>query len=295
MSKCQRYTALDRELRHRASSTSRALIARTMRAWSPSRVFASAGLRSMTTTERFAIQLIACCTLAAVAGAQSAPGLLTSRAELTAAEKSASQSRSGDPRKNALLAAAIRQRLSDGDFHVGDRVVVTVVANDTRTDTLVVRTGRVLELPGKLTVPLMGVLRSELQDHVASEVLKYVKAGQVVVTPLMRVGILGEVARPGYFAFASDLPITDAIMGAGGPSATADLERSVVRRGNQEYRSAKDTREAIAGGLTLDQFGLSAGDELVVGRRRELLNPSVIGVVGVAASLMTIFVALHHR
>ena len=240
---------------------------------------------------RFAILLIAC-VLSSVAEGQSAPGLLTSRAELLAAEASATRTGSGDSGKNALLAAAIRQRLRDGDFLVGDRVVVTVVATDTRTDTLVVRTGRVLELPGKLTVPLTGVLRSELQDLVASEVFKYVKAQQVVVTPLMRVGILGEVTRPGYFAFASDLPLTDAIMGAGGPAPTADLERSVVRRGSQEYRSAKDTRAAIAKGLTLDQFGLSAGDELIIGRRREMLNPSVLGLVGVLGSLVTVFVAL---
>lgn len=247
-----------------------------------------------TSVRRFAIAPIACCVLAAVANGQSAPapGALTSRADLTAAEVSASQSRTGDPRKNALLAAAIRQRLRDGDFQVGDRVVVTVVANDTRTDTLVVRTGRLMELPGKLTVPLTGVLRSELQERVTAEVLKYVKAEQVVATPLLRVGILGEVARPGYFAFSSDVLISDAIMSAGGPSATADLERSVVRRGNEEYRSAKDTRDAIASGLTLDQFGLRAGDELIVGRRREFLSGPIVGLVGVAASLMTIFVAI---
>jgi Periplasmic protein involved in polysaccharide export len=247
-----------------------------------------------TTVRRFAIVPIACCVLVTIAEGQSAPGALTTRAELTAAEISASQSRTGDPRKNALLAAAIRQRLRDGDFQVGDRVVVTVVANDTRTDTLVVRTGRLIELPGKLTVPLTGVLRSELQERVTTEVLKYVKAEQVIATPLLRVGILGEVVRPGYFAFASDVLITDAIMSAGGPSATADLERSVVRRGTEEYRSAKDTRQAIASGLTLDQFGLRAGDELIVGRRRDFLSGSIVGLVGVAASLVTIFVAVHH-
>lgn len=243
----------------------------------------------------FAIVPIACCAIAAAANGQSAPAPspLTSRADLTAAEISLTQTRDGDPRKNAMAAAAIRQRLRDGDFQVGDRIVVTVVANDTRTDTLVVRTGRVIELPGKLTVPLTGVLRSELQERVTTEVHKYVKAEQVVATPLMRVGILGEVARPGYFALSSDVLLSDAIMSAGGPSVTADLERSVVRRGNEEFRSAKDTRAAMASGLTLDQFGLRPGDELIVGRRRDFLSGPVVGLVGVAASLMTIFVAVH--
>ena len=238
--------------------------------------------------------LLLASALSSVAAGQSAAGVLTSRSELIAAEAAASQSGGGASGKNALLAEAIRERLRDGDFQVGDRVVVTVVANETHTDTLVVRTGRVLELRGITTVPLTGVLRSEVHDLVKSEVLKYIKAQQVLVTPLMRVGILGEVSRPGYFAFASDLPITDAIMGAGGPAPSADLERSVVRRGSQEYRSAKDTRAAIAKGLTLDQFGLSAGDELVVGRRRQLLSSSVFTMVGVVGTVVTMFVALKH-
>jgi len=243
--------------------------------------------RSTALPRRFG-PLLMTLALASVADAQSAPGLLTSRAELTAAATPGGDNLGN----NAMHTAAIRQRLRDGDFQVGDRIVVTVVANETRTDTLVVRTGRIIELPGNVTIPLTGVLRSELQNLVATEVLKFVKAQQVVATPLMRLGILGEVTRPGYFAFASDIPLTDAIMGAGGPSPTADLQRSVVRRGNSEFRSAKDTKAAIAKGLTLDQFGLTAGDELIIGRRRELLSPSVLGLVGVIGTLVTISVAL---
>jgi protein involved in polysaccharide export with SLBB domain len=126
-------------------------------------------------------------------------------------------------------------------------------------------------------------------------VLKYVKAQQIDVTPLMRVGVLGAVARPGYFAFASDIPITDAIMGAGGPTGTADVGRTTVRRRNQEFRSAGETSKAITSGLTLDQFGLSAGDELVVGQRRELGPTLLIGTAGALASVLTLFVALHRR
>ena len=223
------------------------------------------------------------------AQAQSAPGLLTSRTDLTAA----AASEAGGSASGAMQSAAIRQRLRDGDFQVGDRIVVTVVANETRTDTLIVRPGRIIELPGKITIPLTGVLRSELQTLVETEVLKFVKAHQVVATPLMRLAILGHVARPGYFAFASDIPLTDAIMSAGGPSATADLERSIVRRGNQEYRSAKDTKAAIAKGLTLDQFGLTAGDELIVGERREMLSSSALRIIGVVTSLVTLGIALN--
>jgi protein involved in polysaccharide export with SLBB domain len=241
---------------------------------------------------RLAILLPACfivvASTPAISGGQGTSGALISRDQLTAAATQAEQS------NKAVEAAAIRQRLRDGDFQTGDRILLTVFSDAAHTDTLVVRDGRIIDLPGKVVLPLTGVLRSELKDRVTAEVLKYVKADQVDVTPLTRIAVLGEVARPGYFAIRSDVPITDAIMQAGGPTSSADIERSVVRRASREYRSADETRQAVAKGLTLDQFGLSAGDELVVGRQRQVFNPAASAVLGTIASLSAIFFAVHH-
>jgi protein involved in polysaccharide export with SLBB domain len=232
---------------------------------------------------------VAVASMPGTAGAQGVPGLLTSRDDLSAAATRAEGSR------NPLQTAAIRQRLRDGDFQVGDRIVFTIFSDVAHTDTLVVRAGRLIDLPGKAVLPLSGVLRSELKDRVTAEVLKYVKAVQVDAIPLTRIGVLGEVVRPGYFALRCDIPITDAIMLAGGPTATANIEQIVVKRESREYRSAEETRRAIAKGTTLDQFGLNAGDELVVGRQRQLINPSVNAVVGMAASLAAVYLVLHRR
>jgi len=243
--------------------------------------------------------LIFLTSLSNKSGAQSAPGPLVSRAELTAAATRAEvAATTGDPgtrARNATVAAALRQRLRDGDLQVGDRVVVTIISDAVHRDTVVVRSERALELPGMIVVSVVGVLRSELQQRVSTEVLKYVKAQQIDVVPLIRVGVTGAVSRPGYFAFASDMPITDAIMGAGGPTGNADVERSIVRRQNQEYRSSSETSKAISSGLTLDQFGLSAGDELVVGQRREFAATTLIGLTGALASVLALVLATHHR
>src|SRR5688500_1066482 len=225
-------------------------------------------------------QLIALCVaftaiVPRMTNGQAQTNLLTSRADLTAAAERADQNAaSGNgAASSALLAASIRQRLREGDFQPGDRVVITVVSDARHTDTAVVRAGRVLELPGKITVPLTGVLRSELEGVTSAEVLKYVKAQQITVTPLTRLAVLGEVMKPGYFALASDIPLTEAIMAAGGPTAKASIERTIVRRDNRVFRSADETRRAVTAGVTLDQFGLRAGDELVVRARREIFGP----------------------
>jgi protein involved in polysaccharide export with SLBB domain len=225
----------------------------------------------------------------AAAQAASANGLLMSRAELTAAAESA------DRQGNPALATSIRQRLRDGDFDAGDRIVLGYQTDAPHHDTLLVRPGREVELPWKVMVPLAGLLRSEAKSRLSAEVLKYVKAERVEVTPLMRLGVLGEVGRPGYFAFSSDILITDALMGAGGLTPAADMTRTEVRRGGQAYKSSEETSQAIARGLTLDQFGLLAGDDLVVGQRPEGRLTPTIAIVGALASLLTVYIALHSR
>lgn len=220
------------------------------------------------------------------ASAQTSPGLLTSREELSAAMARAEAS--GNP----LQASALRQRLTDGDFQVGDRIILSYFSDVAHIDTLVVRAGRVVDLPGKTALPLSGVLRSELKPRLSDELLKFVKAQSIDAIPLTRIAVLGEVTRPGYFALRSDIPITDAIMLAGGPTGTADVQRSVVKRGSREYRSADETRQAVARGLTLDQFGLGAGDELVVGRQRQRFSSTMTAAMGLVGTLAAVMLAV---
>jgi protein involved in polysaccharide export with SLBB domain len=239
---------------------------------------------------RLASFLVACLTIASTplrAGGQTPTGLLSSRDELTVAAAQAEQS------GNSSRATAIRQRLKDGDFRVGDRIVFIMTSDIPHKDTLVVHTGLLVELPGKAVLPLAGVLRSELREKVTAEVLKYVKAVDIEVIPLTRIGVLGEVLRPGFFALRSDLPITEAIMVAGGPTPSADIDRTFVKRASQAYRSAEETRQAVRNGLTLDQFGFTPGDELVIGRQPSIISPYINAFVGLTASVVGIWFLLH--
>ena len=222
---------------------------------------------------------------------------LTTRAELdsmaAAAERAAAKGEDRD--RNQQLAASIRERLRDGDFQIGDRVAVTVQIDSIHTDTLLVRSGRMLVLPnGPPPLALVGVLRSELQPLVTTEILKYVKARRIDAIPLMRVAIVGEVARPNFYDFVYDAPITTALMAAGGPNAMADMSRSTHRRDGKEVHSATEVSRAIDRGLTLDKFGMQAGDELVIGRRKEFNFGQVVTYVSALAGLVTVYVALHN-
>jgi SLBB domain-containing protein len=166
-------------------------------------------------------------------------------------------------------AESIRERLQNGDFRTGDRIFLIVEGDSALTDTVVVLPGptlRVLSLPED---SLRGVLRSEVQSHLTQWVTRFYKNARVRAIPLIRFGVLGEVGRPGYYRLPVDISVTDAIMTAGGPTARADIPKTVVRRRSQILLSKAATREAIVAGQTLDQLGLDAGDELVVGAKSE--------------------------
>ena len=80
------------------------------------------------------------------------------------------------------------------------------------------------------------------------------------------------MGRPGYYAVPSDVLVSDAIMLAGGPTASGDLKRITIRRADKEVMDESTTQDAIRGGQTLDQLNLRAGDEVLVGdlKRRNI-------------------------
>ena len=236
--------------------------------------------------------------LSAQDGTTGGSALRAARAELeeramlfeTAATARASSS---DARGRAAREAArVRERLRDGDFQVGDRVVLVVPNDATLSDTFVVGAARTLQLGNFGTVSLQGVLRSELQARLRDALGRYFREPEVTATALIRLGVLGAVSRPGYYALSPDVVITDAVMQAGGPRSDAELGRTRVRRGTRELWNEADLRIAMRQGLTLDDMNLVAGDEIVIAARRQSpwtmiaqTTTVLVAVVGLAISL----------
>lgn len=203
---------------------------------------------------------------------------------------SASSSSVRDQRRKE--AETIRQRLRDGDFQVGDRVVVTVQGETFLTDTFTVRAGRLLSLPNLPDISMQGVLRSELASHLTREIGKFVREPSVKATSLIRIAVLGEVSQPGYYAVPADFLASDVIMAAGGPTAMAEMKKSELRRSGSVVVSKNELQRAIASGRTLDMLDVRPGDELVVGRRVQRDWRSIMYVVGAAVGLVGTIAAL---
>lgn len=216
---------------------------------------------------------------------------MATRAELGALADRLARGSESDRNK----ASALRIRLRDGDFRAGDRIRLVIEGNVTQDDTVSVIAGSKVLLKDIGEIPLAGVLRSELQDHVTKQLSRYIKDVRVRATPLVRLSVLGPVAKPGFFYVPSDIPASEAIMRAGGPTGSADLNKSVIRRGTAELYDSRNTRTALNEGLTLDQLSLRDGDSIEVGEKSSGGWAKIASIIGVVTSLVWAFAYVGRR
>jgi polysaccharide export outer membrane protein len=156
------------------------------------------------------------------------------------------------------------------DFQVGDRILLLVEGDSALSDTFTVVAGPALRLPAIGEISLAGVRRADLETHLTRELSRYVRDPVVHARALIRISVLGEVVRPGFYAVPLDLVLADALMVAGGPTQDAKVDRLRILRSQSSVWSGTRLQAAIARGATLEELGVRAGDAIdVPGGRRD--------------------------
>ena len=183
-------------------------------------------------------------------------------------------------------AAAIRQRLAEGDFEVGDRVVLLVRGQAELSDTFVVGPGRLLELPQVGGIYLRGVLHSELEAYLTEQLDRYIREPVVHARALIRISILGSVTRPGYYLLPAETPVADALMLVGGPTPEAKVNVVWIERGSERIWEGEGLQIAIREGRTIDELNLRDGDQIVVPRRSTFALGGVTGILVAVSSIL---------
>ncbi len=164
-------------------------------------------------------------------------------------------------------ATLIRERLENGDFQSGDRILIRVDSEPQLSDTFTVQDGPALDLPQLGTVALHGVLRAELASYLQTQLARYLRNPVVQVQPLVRLLVEGDVGRPGYYSANPRQALTDVLVQAGGLGARAKPSGMRVERGHELIWGGQSLQDALARGYTLDQLSLRAGDRLSVPTR----------------------------
>jgi protein involved in polysaccharide export with SLBB domain len=200
-----------------------------------------------------------------------------------------------DRARRSAEIATIQDRLTNGDFLVGDRIVLSVAGQAALTDTFTVREGQILRLPTLSDVSLHGVLRSELQGHLYAEISRFLRDPVVRSGSLIRLSVLGPVQRPGFYALPADMLLSNAIMYAGGLAGNANVNKTVIKRGGQIIWPELAVASAIRQGETIDQLNLRAGDEIDVGEKGGSFLTVGLPVIGAVVAVVTavILIARH--
>lgn len=204
------------------------------------------------------------------------------RAESAATRDSIAAAQRAERRAEA---AALRMRLQTGDFHVGDRITLTVTGEPALSGTFTVRAGNILEIPSLASISLRGVLRSELHDLLVREIGRYIKQPEIRVSSLVNLAVFGAVARPGFYAVAPDSPLTDVLMTAGGPTPAVDMTRSHIVREGAEYVTSTQLGHFLDTNSTLDDMGVQSGDQIMIGERQHRWQ-GVASVIGILALIV---------
>jgi len=244
-------------------------------------------------------------------GDETARRLQATRAELEARRDALREmARTSRPDWLAAETTLIVLRLDQGDFRVGDRVLLNVQdpaplrgpadrlvgtvksEEEQLSDTFTVGTGPELLLP--VVVSLKGALRSELQPIVAREIARFIRDPVVHARALLSVGVTGEVARPGYYAVPGDAVVAMLFTAAGGPTKDAEMKKLKLERAGKTLWEGDEFRRAIAEGRTLEDLRVQAGDQLIVpsNKHSDLFSP--IRFIAVLLSIpVTIYTLTH--
>jgi protein involved in polysaccharide export with SLBB domain len=199
----------------------------------------------------------------------------------------AANARGVDRNRTMAELAAVKQRLVDGDFRVGNQFVVTIVSPAMNgSDTVSVRDSLLVTLPKIPDVSLKGVLRSELNEKLSTHVARYLREAQVRANVLTRITITGAVQKPGIYSPSPDRPIGELMMLAGGPVPDAKLDQLEISRSGRKVLSIKDSKKALREGRTLDQLDVRPGDEVLIPQKRRINWSQVLQAVGIAVTLI---------
>lgn len=182
-------------------------------------------------------------------------------------------------------AELVRARLADGDFQVGDRVLLVVEAETALTDTFTVETGRVLRLPNIGPVPLQGVLRSELTDHLTQTLTQFLRNPRVRAQALIRVTISGAVQSQGFYTVPVDIQVGDVFRSAGGPTGVAELGKMRIVRGDETMWQDDEVLAIITEGRTIDAINIQTGDHFIVPTQRVRNSQNLVQTISVLLSI----------
>lgn len=204
-----------------------------------------------------------------------------------------------DPASDPEIAAPVAESYTLG---TGDRINISIFGAPEYSGEVLVSSDGALNLPTAGSVVVRGMNLQEAAAAIANQYAPYIHHPYVTVTLValrpVRVGIAGEVNRPGSYTLSSEeseFPtLTDAIKTAGGITSSANLQQIQVRRQQPDSEQVIDINlwEMLETGDQSKDIVLHGGDTVYI-PTAEAMSPEEalqLGTASFAPDNVTVYV-----
>jgi polysaccharide export outer membrane protein len=169
----------------------------------------------------------------------------------------------------------------------GDQVRILVWRNTELSGDFTVAANGTLMHPLYREVQVTGIPMTTVEDRLRTFLTRYTTNPQFVISPLVKILISGEVRTPNVYSVPPETTVSQAIVLAGGPTATAQINHIRLLRDRTEISIDLSRADSQAASLQI-----RSGDQILIPTRRNILRDYVLPVtstVGAVAAITSIF------
>jgi polysaccharide export outer membrane protein len=190
----------------------------------------------------------------------------------------AAQSALGVPEARAPGGLAEATALSPGDA-----VRITVWRKPELSGDFAIAADSTVASPFYMELKVAGVPLSLVSERVRMHVARFEAEPRVLVEPLLRVSVGGEVRQPNLYPLRPETTVSQAVMQAGGPTERGHVERVVLWRGGQQLTVDLSRPDA---GLAASR--ILSGDQILVKRRASVLRDYIAPVSSILGATVAV-------
>lgn len=184
---------------------------------------------------------------------------------------------------NAGQASLQAPALSSLVLNPGDAVRITVWQNDGMSGEFVVAADGTIADPFYMDVSVAGVPFPTAADRVRAHLREYAVNPRVLVEPLFRVAVGGEVRQPSLYSLRPETSVAQAVMLAGGPTERGRLGSVRLLRDQQEIRIDLTAPQAASASIAI-----RSGDVIIVPRRTAIIRDVIAPISSVTSAVVSI-------
>jgi polysaccharide export outer membrane protein len=182
---------------------------------------------------------------------------------------------------SVFLCWSIPARAQEPVLSPGDVVRISVWRKPDLSGDFPVAEDSTVANPFYSSVKVAGVPISVAQERVRRYVEQFETSPRVLVEPLLRVTVGGEVRIPNLYTLRPETTVSQAVALAGGPTERGQLSRvQVVREGRVDMLDLTDPAPSTGAQR------VRSGDQILVSRRNNLVRDYLFPSGGIVAALV---------